>query len=175
MRYAHGVCDSGGFPASCLLTKEWNDNFHRTCLEIGHLGEGGGMKMDVWIEFLVQKYRTLIFLHVVYWLPKIVGCHLELGLYSSVGRGGEDRPGFDLDQRSDHCQWSYLCKTKDQLERQDLDQDQDLRSRSHHVRRHTPGLEIFGVCPLPHTHCAHILKKQDSLWPIAMCSPLLHA
>ena len=49
-------------------------------------------------------------------------------------RGGEDRPEFDLDQRSGHCQWSYLCIAKDQLKRQDLDQDQDLRSRSYHVQ-----------------------------------------
>ena len=72
-------------------------------------------------------------------------------------RGGEVHPKFDLDQRSDHCQWSYLCTAKDQLKRQDLDQDQDLRSRSYHVHRHTLGLEIFGVCPLPwsHTLCTH--------------------
>ena len=76
---------------------------------------------------------------------------------SRHSRAGEDRPEFDLDQRSDHCQWSYLCSAKDQLKRQDLDQDQDLRSRSYHVHRHTLGLEIFGFCPLPwsHTLCTH--------------------
>ena len=67
-------------------------------------------------------------------------------------RGGEDCPEFDLDQRSDHCQWSYLCTAKDQLKRQVVDQDQDLRSRSYHVCRRAPGLEIFGVCPLPRSH-----------------------
>ena len=83
-------------------------------------------------------------------------------------RGGEDRPEFDLDQRSDLCQWSYLCSAKYQLKRQDLDQDQDLRSRSYHVHRHTLGLEIFGFCPLPwsHTLCTH---TQETGYSLAYC------
>ena len=100
-----------------------------------------------------------------------VGEKLELLSRRAEGlffRGGEDRPEFDLDQRSDLCQWSYLCSAKYQLKRQDLDQDQDLRSRSYHVHRHTLGLEIFGFCPLPwsHTLCTH---TQETGYSLAYC------
>ena len=66
------------------------------------------------------------------------------------------------------AQQNISLKGKIQIKIKISDQDHIMYIGTHSVWKSLDS----APCPDP-THYAHILKKQDILWPIAICSPLL--